>query len=92
MEKYGTAGQATEGNIIRYMRFACWIPKATDAHWEYVIIIAFLLQQWLSESALILRYTYIACLLKFIFVCHSSLKIFRNRCWACIIQGFHGFV
>ena len=30
VEKYGTAGQATDNNIIRYMRFACWITKATD--------------------------------------------------------------
>jgi hypothetical protein len=30
VEKYGTAGQTTDGNIIRRMRFACWITKATD--------------------------------------------------------------
>jgi hypothetical protein len=28
--KYGTARQATHDNIIRLMRFACWITKATD--------------------------------------------------------------
>ena len=38
MEKYGTARQATDGNIIRRMRFACWITKATDIHSEYVIL------------------------------------------------------
>jgi hypothetical protein len=27
-EKYGTARQATDGNIIWSMRFACWITKA----------------------------------------------------------------
>jgi hypothetical protein len=26
---------------IRLIRFACWIPKATDTHSEYVIFIAF---------------------------------------------------
>jgi len=26
------------------MRFACWIPKATNAHSEYLILIAFPLQ------------------------------------------------
>jgi len=31
------------------MRIACWIPKATDTHSEYVILIAFLLQQCLQE-------------------------------------------
>jgi hypothetical protein len=40
VEKYGTAGQAIDGNIIRYTRFVCWIPKATNTHSEYVILIA----------------------------------------------------
>jgi len=30
VEKYCRAGQATDGNISRGMRIACWIPKATD--------------------------------------------------------------
>jgi hypothetical protein len=30
VEKYGTASQATDDNIIRRMRFAYWITKATD--------------------------------------------------------------
>ena len=41
MEKYGTAGQATDDNIIQRMRNACWITKATDTHSEYVILTAF---------------------------------------------------
>ena len=36
---------------IRRMRFACWIPKATNTHSEYETIIAFLRQQWLRERA-----------------------------------------
>jgi len=32
------------------MRTACWIPKATDTHSEYVIFNAFPLQQWLHEN------------------------------------------
>jgi len=32
VEKFGTARQATEYNIIRPMRFAWWINKATDTH------------------------------------------------------------
>jgi hypothetical protein len=44
------------------MRIACCIPKATDAHSEYVILITFLLQQWLQERASMLGYTYIASL------------------------------
>jgi hypothetical protein len=37
-----------------------WIPKAKSTHSEYVILIAFSLQQWLHEHASMLRYTYIA--------------------------------
>ena len=33
------------------MRIACWIPKATNIDSEYVILIAFPLQQWLQERA-----------------------------------------
>jgi len=47
---------------IRRMRIACWIMKATNTHSEYVILITFPLQQWLHESASILGYTDIACL------------------------------
>jgi hypothetical protein len=49
VEKYGTARQATDDNIIRRMRFACRITKATDTHSEYVILITFPRQQWLRE-------------------------------------------
>ena len=42
------------------MRTACFIPKATDTHSEYVILISFQTQQWLQEHASVLRYTYIA--------------------------------
>jgi hypothetical protein len=37
-KKYGTAGQATDDNIIQRMRFACWITKAADTHSELVTI------------------------------------------------------
>jgi hypothetical protein len=40
VEKYGREGEATDDNIIRRMRFACWITKATDTHSEYVVLIA----------------------------------------------------
>jgi hypothetical protein len=42
------------------MRNACWIPKATEAHSEYVILTAFPLQQRLHELASLLWCTYIA--------------------------------
>jgi len=58
MEKQSTVGQPTDNNNTRRMRTACWITKATDTHSEYVILIVFRLQQWLHESASILRYMY----------------------------------
>jgi hypothetical protein len=36
------------------MRIACWIPKVTDIHSDYVII-TFLRQQWALERASMLR-------------------------------------
>jgi hypothetical protein len=44
------------------MRITCWTPKSANTHSEYDIFIDFPLQQWLHESATMLRYTYIACL------------------------------
>jgi hypothetical protein len=35
---------------IWHMRIACWIPKATKAHSQYVILTAFQHQQWLHET------------------------------------------
>ena len=46
---------------IWHMRIAGCIPKATNTHSDYVIFIAFPLQQWVHERALMLRYMYIAC-------------------------------
>ena len=60
MEKYGKARQATYDNIIRCMRIASWITKATDTHSEYVILIV-VQQQWLRERASMLR-LYVHCL------------------------------
>jgi hypothetical protein len=43
-------------------RFACWITKATNTHSEYVILIAFLLQQWWHERPSTLHMAYLACI------------------------------
>ena len=47
------------------MRIARLIPKAANTHSEYVILTAFLLQQWLYTRTSMLRYTrtYVACLI-----------------------------
>jgi len=63
------------------MRFACWIPKATNSHPEYVTIVAFPLQRLLHDSASVLCYTYIALLL--------SVHVFPTRLqsinsWGCV--------
>jgi len=71
VEICGTPRQATDGNIIRRMRFACRTTKTTDAHSERVIIIVFPQQQWLRERVSMLRYTYTACLV------HGSM----NNIW-----------
>jgi hypothetical protein len=55
VEKYGRGRQATDGTVIRRMRFECWIPKATDTHSEFVILIPFPRRQWLCERVSILR-------------------------------------
>jgi hypothetical protein len=43
--------QATDDNIIRSMRFACLISKATHTQAHYVTLVAFIWQEWLRESA-----------------------------------------
>jgi hypothetical protein len=77
-EKYCRAGQATDDNMA--IRIACWIPKATNTLWDYVILIAFPLQQWLHERASMLNYTYIACIvLKLSSVLPAGLHFFVSR-------------
>ena len=41
VEKRGRAGLATDDIMIGHLRFLCWINKAIDTHWKYVILIAF---------------------------------------------------
>jgi hypothetical protein len=48
------------------MCIAFGIPKSKNTESEYVIIIAFPLEQWLHERSSVLCYTYIACLVKHI--------------------------
>ena len=59
---------------IWYMRAECRITKATDKHSEYVIIIAFKLQQWLHQCASMLHYAFIACLV-FLITEYSAVVI-----------------
>jgi hypothetical protein len=62
VEKYCTAGQATDDSITRRMRIARCVTKAYDTNSEYVIHIAYALQQSFRDRASMLRYTQSACL------------------------------
>jgi hypothetical protein len=64
------------------MRIACWIPKATNTHSGYVIFFAFPLQQWLHDSASILPYTYIACLV-------TKVALFKDVQFALTEDGWY---
>jgi hypothetical protein len=61
MEKHGRARLTADDNIRAIRHFACWIPKATDPHREYVIFFAFPRQQCFRELASVLH-LYIFCL------------------------------
>jgi len=59
------------------MRIACGIPKAKNTLSEYVILIAFTLQQWMHErSSSMLRYTYFACLVSPVFL---RIEVFTDN-------------
>ena len=69
--------QDKDENIIWRMRLACWIPKATDTHSEYSVIIAFPRQEMVTGRRLtMLRYTHIACLILMCALCQPTLKRF----------------
>jgi hypothetical protein len=73
MEKYCTpGGEGAMPQITLWsMRIACCIPKATDTVSDYVLRLAFPLQQLLHASASMLRDKCIACLL---------YTIYSNNC------------
>jgi hypothetical protein len=62
VEKYCERGRPHM--TIWRMRVAFWTPKATNTHSQYVILITFPLHQRLHERAPMLRYTYIACIVR----------------------------
>ena len=72
VEKYGRPRQATNNDMIRRKRIACWITTATDTPSEYVIFIAFPHSMWLRKLASMLRCTYIAWLVSS--KCTSAFK------------------
>jgi len=55
-------------DIIRSMRFSCWISKDANTHREYAIVISFPRRQWLRERASLLR----------LYVCYLSYSSERK--------------
>ena len=62
---------------IWHMHIACWIQKTTNTHSGCVILIAFPLQQWSHERTSMLRYTYIACLVNYLFIFKWNFEKFN---------------
>jgi hypothetical protein len=60
---------------LQRMRIACWVPKATNTHANYFMLIVFPLQQWLHERTSMSRYTHIVCLVRVI-VCMYVIVLF----------------
>ena len=71
VEKHCRAGQA-----VRHTRIACWISKATNICSEHVILIDYLLQQWLHKCTSMLHYMNIACLVS---ICRLSITKEMNK-------------
>ena len=60
MQKNAVVPDSPHMTIWR-MRIACWITKDTNTPSEYVIILAFPLQEWLQDRNSMFGYTYTAC-------------------------------
>jgi hypothetical protein len=75
MWKYVVQTDRPQMTIIRRMRFACWITKATDTHSEYVIPLS--RQQLLRERATILR-LHAHCLCSLSLVHQFAVKVRRT--------------
>jgi hypothetical protein len=59
------------------MRIACWITKATKTHSEYLLLIAFVQQEWLLERASTLLYP--CCTVHCLSVCLVSCHPFQQQ-------------
>jgi hypothetical protein len=81
MEKYSTSRQPTDDNIIRRMRVARRITKATDTHSEYAILTSFPRQEWLRERASMLHYKHTVCLVQ-----RTSKSIHSTQTTKCFVH------
>ena len=72
------------------MRIACWIPKVTNTHWEFVTPIAFSLQQCLKKRvslSVLLNYVFIiiCCNITVSLNCELCLSFPISTIWAAIM-------
>ena len=72
---------------IRRILVECWVPKVTNTQSEYVIPVAFRLQQWSYEHMSLLCYTHIVLLVFLLRVdrvslCSDLLRQKENQFWS----------
>ena len=65
VKKYGRDRQAVDGSILRRIRFACSITKATDTHSECVIRTDFSGNDGYANTPQCYIYPYTACLVNY---------------------------
>jgi len=63
---------------MKIWRIASWLPKATKAHSEYVIFFFFPPQEWLHKHAIMLHYSFVACLVLYIFIINGNNYLKRG--------------
>jgi len=78
--KYCRDGQAQ-------MTIWCMISEATSTHSEFLILLAFPLQQWLHECTSVLHYTYIAFLVKYDTIYDSIPELPPECVWQYTCMG-----
>jgi hypothetical protein len=81
--KYGRDKKATDDDVIRRMRFSCWITKTTHTHPEYVILIGFSLPQYCVIPTLTVLFMkrivgYISCLATYVLIFYIFVSSLSN--------------
>ena len=84
-KKYGTAGQPTVGNIIRRMRVACSVTKATNKHSEYLMFTIFSTATKVTRTRLNVT-LYVHCVYCFV------RWDFFYFCWNNLFSRYHAFL
>jgi hypothetical protein len=83
-------------SLALFIRIACWIPKATNTHSEYVILIALAQLQWLHRRTSVLRlyvhYLYFRFCLALLIHCKSCQNLSGRQCLFCELYHRHSFL